>query len=130
MSNTLQIFMIIAEVIYFILIFCFLKRKTLSLKYTLLWLIAGLVMLFFTIFPLTMIRAVKFIVVESAMNGLFALCIFFIIIILMSLTSIASKQSERIRTLTQQIAILEKRVREIEELNEKADENSNMQEGA
>ncbi|HOO79522.1 MAG TPA: DUF2304 domain-containing protein [Lachnospiraceae bacterium] len=130
MSNTLQIFMIIAEVIYFILIFCFLKRKTLSLKYTLLWLIAGLVMLFFTIFPLTMIRAVKFIGVESAMNGLFALCIFFIIIILMSLTSIASKQSERIRTLTQQIAILEKRVREIEELNEKADENSNMQEGA
>ena len=49
------------------------------------------------------------------MNGLFALSVFFIIIILMSLTSIVSKQTEKIRTLTQENALLEERIRKLEE---------------
>ena len=39
----------------------------------------------------------------------------FVIAILMSITSIVSKQSEKIRSLTQTIAILEKKIREQEE---------------
>ena len=115
MSTTLQLFMICAEVLYFVLIFTFLKKKTLSLKYTFLWLFAGLVMVIFTIFPMLFVNLIKLCGVTSIMNGLFALCIFFIIIILMSLTSIVSKQTDRIRTLTQENAILEKRLRELEE---------------
>jgi hypothetical protein len=49
------------------------------------------------------------------MNGLFVLAIGFVMAILMSLTSIVSKQSERIRALVQVIAMLEKRIRELEE---------------
>ncbi len=115
MSTTLQLFMICAEVLYFVLIFTFLKKKTLSLKYTFLWLFAGIVMLIFTIFPMLFVNLIKLCGVTSIMNGLFAPCIFFIIIILMSLTSIVSKQTDRIRTLTQENAILEKRLRELEE---------------
>ena len=39
----------------------------------------------------------------------------FVIIILMSLTSIVSKQTEKIRKLTQQIAMYEWRIRKLEE---------------
>ena len=48
------------------------------------------------------------------MNGLFIFCIGFIIMILLSLTSIASRQNRKIRTLTQELAILDKRLRELE----------------
>ena len=42
--HTLQITLSIAVVCYFIIILYYLKRKMLELKYTLVWLAAGLVM--------------------------------------------------------------------------------------
>ena len=52
--------------------------------------------------------------IESNMNGLFVLTIGFVIMILMTLTAIVSRQANRIRVLIQSNAILEKRVREME----------------
>ena len=126
MSSNLRIFMLVAEIIYFVIIFSFLKKKTLQLKYTFLWLFAGVVMVFFTAFPGLFKSLVRLSGVKSAMNGLFAMCIFFIIIILMSLTSIVSKQSDKIRKLIQENAILEKRIRDIE--NNKDNENDSFAE--
>ena len=120
MDSTLQLFMIGAEVIYFLLIIVFLKKKTLSLKYTFFWLIAGVFMFVFTLCPDLLKVIMDIFNIQSMMNGLFAICIFFIIIILMSLTSICSKQSERIRSLVQENAILDKKVRD---LSDKINEN-------
>lgn len=53
------------------------------------------------------------------MNGLFIACIAFIIMILMSLTSIVSKQADKIKNLTQTIAKMEKRLREAEGKDDK-----------
>ena len=53
--------------------------------------------------------------IATPMNALFAIAIGFIIIILMSLTAIVSKQTERIKNLAQENAMLEKRLREQEE---------------
>lgn len=117
MSQTLFIVMIMAEILYFALIFLFIKKKTLSLKYTFMWIIGGIIMLIFTVFPESFIFLIKKSGVTSVMNGLFALCIFFVMIILMSLTSIVSKQADTIRKLTQENAILEKRISDIEKLN-------------
>ncbi len=85
MSNTLRYVILIGVFIYFYCIFYFLKKKALSLKYSLLWITTGIIM------------------------G----SIFMMMLILISLTSIVSKQTERIKNLTQYIAILEKNVREI-----------------
>lgn len=106
--------LIIGMFCYFILILFFLKRKSLLLKYALLWIFAGLVLCCMVFFPrlLTFIKGV--LGFEDNMNGLFVLIIGFIVIILMALTSIVSRQSIRIRILIQTNAILEKRVRELE----------------
>ena len=53
--------------------------------------------------------------IQDNMNGLFIFAIGFIIMILLSLTSIASRQNRKIRTLTQEMSILDKKVRELEE---------------
>ena len=49
----LRITLGIALIIYFGLILLFLKRKAIELKYTLLWLLAGLCMTILIIFPIS-----------------------------------------------------------------------------
>lgn len=115
LPTNLRITLIIAVCCYFILILLFLKRKALELKYTLLWLLAGVVMGLFVIFPRLLVYLTKFLGIESTMNGLYVLGIGFMLVILMALTSIVSKQTMKIRALIQENAMLEKRLREMEE---------------
>lgn len=111
---TLRVTLIVAVVCYFIVILYFLKQKALNLKYTLLWLVAGLVMGVLVAVPELLMLIIHIFGIQDNMNGLFIFAIGFIIMILLSLTSIASRQNRKIRTLTQELAILEKRVRDLE----------------
>lgn len=111
---TLRLTLIVAVICYFIVILYFLKQKALNLKYTLLWLVAGLVMGILVVVPELLVTIIHIFGIQDNMNGLFIFAIGFIIMILLSLTSIASRQNRKIRTLTQELAILEKRVRDLE----------------
>lgn len=119
--DRLRISLLLALACYFILILIFLKRKDISLKYTLLWIFSGAFMGVLVIWPELLRKIIDMIGIESNMNGLFIMLIAFIIAILMSLTAIVSKQSEKIKSLTQTIGMLEKRIRELEKT--KAEEN-------
>lgn len=114
MSTYLRAILGIVVVIYFLLILHFMKRKMLSLKYTLLWLLSGFAMGMLVLFPGLLDAFVKAVGIETPMYGLFVFAIFFILVIAMSLTAIVSKQTERIKNLAQDNAVLEKRVRELE----------------
>ena len=112
--HTLQVTLSIAVICYFIIILYYLKRKMLELRYTLIWLVVGLVMGIMIYFPELLVRFVRILGIESNMNGLYILCIAFIIMILMTLTSIVSRQQMKIRILIQELSMTEKRVRELE----------------
>lgn len=112
--STLRITLIAAVICYFILILYFLKQRALNLKYTLLWLLSGVVMGVLVIFPQLLTYIIRLVGIENNMNGLFIMCIAFMLMIMMALTSIASRQNVKIRKLVQEIGILEKRVRELE----------------
>ena len=64
--------------------------------------------------PELLVKIIRIFGIQDNMNGLFIFAIGFIIMILLSLTSIASRQNRKIRTLTQELAILDRRVRELE----------------
>lgn len=113
--STLRITLIIAIICYFIIILYLLKNRALNLKYTLLWLLAGAVMGVLILFPELLVRIVPLLGIEDNMNGLFIMCFAFILMILMALTSIVSKQNVKIRKLIQEIGFLEKRIRELED---------------
>ena len=113
--QTLRITLCIGVIIYFILILRYLKLKMLELKYTLIWLVAGLIMGVMVFFPELLTRFIRLLGIESNMNGLFILAIAFCIMVLMTLTSIASRTSMKMRTMIQEVAMLEKRIRELEE---------------
>ena len=110
----LRVTLIIVVISYFIVILYFLKQKALNLKYTLLWLVAGAVMGILVVVPELLTWIIHLFGIQDNMNGLFLFCIGFIILILLSLTSIASRQNRKLRTLTQELAILDKRVRDLE----------------
>ncbi len=111
---TLRVTLIVAVICYFVIILYFLKQKALNLKYTLLWLVAGLVMGTLVVVPELLVKIIHIFGIQENMNGLFIFAIGFMLMILLSLTSIASRQNRKIRTLTQELAILDKRVRELE----------------
>ena len=117
LSDKLRICLLIAVCCYFVLILLFLKRKAISLKYTLLWIAAGIVMATLVVCPDLLVFMITIIGIESNMNGLFIMAIAFLIAILMSITSIVSRQAEKIKSLTQTIGMLEKELREIKQEN-------------
>lgn len=123
--HTLQITLSIAVICYFILILYYLKRKMLELKYTLIWLMAGIIMGTMIFIPELLLLFVQLFGIESNMNGLYILCFAFVICILMTLTSIVSRQQIKIRILIQEISMMEKRIRELELIkkNEEIDSN-------
>ncbi len=113
-GDKLRIVLIIAVVVYFILILHWLKIKALNLKYSLLWLLSGLAMGILVIFPETLLKLSDLIGIQTPMYALLVCAIAFVIAILMSITSIVSRQNRKIRTLIQENALLEKRIRDLE----------------
>ena len=53
------------------------------------------------------------------MNTLYVICLGFIIMLLMMLTSIVSRQANKVKILIQEIAILKKEIRDLWEKTEK-----------
>ena len=100
----------VGVIIYFLLILFFLKKKALELKYTLLWMAAGCFMLLLVIFPALLPWIVDALGFESNMNGLFVIVLAFLIMLMVALTSIVSRQMRKINKLVQHQAILENEI--------------------
>lgn len=125
--STLRITLCIAVICYFVLILYYLKKRMLELKYTLIWLFAGSVMGIMIFFPELLVYFVRLLGIESNMNGLYVLCFAFTIAILMTLTSIVSRQTMKIKILIQELSMMEKRIRELEEQGNSKENMGNHQ---
>lgn len=115
MNEYLRIALLVGIAVYFVCIFFLLKKNSLNLKYTLLWIFLGVVFLLVVIFPVILQAPMRMIGVVEWTNGLFALLLLILMIIDMSVTAIVSKLNERMRKLVQKCAIYEERIRKLEE---------------
>ena len=114
MDYRVQVFFMIIVLVFLVFIVQLLKKNKINLKYTLLWLIASFVLLIITIFPSTMYWISNMLGVKTPINSALILGCMFIILILITITSIVSSLNKNLRKLTQEVALLEKRVRELE----------------
>mgnify|MGYP001415309322 CR=1 FL=1 len=112
----LQEVSLIGILIFFAAIFYLLKKKVLLLKYTLMWIFSGLIMALVVIFPGLLNKFSMLVSIKTPSNALFAALIFMILMILISLTSIISGLSATNIKLIQSVGLLEKRVRELENM--------------
>lgn len=115
MSDRLRLILMIIVVIYAVVAVRMIHRKKLSLNYSLLWLLLAALMLLAVIFPDLVYSFTDVVGVDLPLNMIFLFFSFFALVLLFYLTSIVSKDNEKNRTLTQKLALLEKRVRELEE---------------
>lgn len=115
LNTTLQIILIAGIVIYLLLLFYLIRRRRFILKYSLLWIAFGIVMLLLALCPGLLISLTSLMGIELASNALFFLLFAFLILIVLSLTAVCSGLSEKTKELIQQTAILEARIRVLEE---------------
>ncbi|MDS0525583.1 DUF2304 domain-containing protein [Clostridium sp. SHJSY1] len=117
MNSRIQILFIVVVFLFLIGIIHLLKKKKLDLKYTLLWIIATVVLLIVTIFPNIMYVISNLIGIETPINSALVLAGVFVIIILITITSIVSQLNRTVRVLVQEVALLEKRIRDLSNEN-------------
>lgn len=110
----LKLSLIFAIIVYFICIFCLLRSKRLELKYTLLWLFGGLCMLIAVVGSDIFMPLMNLFGIVEPVNGIFAIMIFLLILILISMTAVLSQLNNNLRSLTQKCALYEKRIRDLE----------------
>lgn len=115
METILRIALLLGSAAYFALILFLLKRKKLTVRYSLIWLLSGGVLVIFAIWPYTVLVLRDLLKMEMPVNVVFTLAIAFMLLVLLSLSVAVSSFSEKLRRLTQEHALLEKRVRQLEE---------------
>lgn len=114
-----QIIMLLAVMCYFVLLILLLRKKMLNLKYGLLWIFSGVLMLILAIFPGILNSFSRLVGIASPTNALFAVILFCVMIILISLTAIVSGLNNKVKKLAQTIALLENRLRAVEMAEER-----------
>ena len=116
MSLRLRIFLIISALIFIIGIANSIKKNDVNIKYSLIWLFSGVLIIIVTIIPNLLEILSNFLGFELVSNMIFLLAILVSLVLSYSFTVILSRHAKRIRLLTQEISILKA---EIEEKNKK-----------
>lgn len=111
----LQYLLIIGTVVLFGLIIRLIRRDKIEVKYAIIWLIFSLVMIVFSLFPQIVFILGDITRVINPVNFVFLTQIIFILLILLSVSAVISGFSKKIKRLAQANALLEKRVRRLEE---------------
>lgn len=78
------------------------------------WLLSGTIIFLIILFPEAFNTIMNKLGIINPSNGLFAICIFILLVMLLILTSVISKINMKIKVLGQNLGIAEKRIRELE----------------
>ena len=101
------------------------KKKKLSFKYTLVWLIFGVMTLICAIFPSIVTGLSQLLHIEEPTNALFLIYIFLLIVIAFYISTSFSKLYEKVTGLIQENALLSYKIEQLEkEKKEKENENN------
>lgn len=111
MSLRLQIIIGVLIVLALLVICNMVRKKKLDLKYALVWLLAGFLVLVFDIFPQLLGIITGLLGIGLPVNMLFFLGFVFSLLIIFVLTVSVSRLSEKVKRLTQEIALLEKDIK-------------------
>lgn len=117
-TTRIKVFIFIILIIALIGILRFIQKKELQLKYALIWIFVDLLMMIAVWVPGFLMAISNLLGVYSVTNMLFFLGIMFVLAIVFSLTVALSRASDRIRKLSQQVALNEyDRKKELESIN-------------
>lgn len=114
MTVYLRIILAIVVFAFIIVMLDLISKRTLSLKYSLLWLAVCMFLILLVAFPDLLSFVANILHIELPINALYLVSIFILMLISLSLTVIVSRQTIRIRNIAQSNALLEYRIRKLE----------------
>ena len=124
MTLQLQLYMLFGAVVLFIVIFLLLKKGKMAVKYSLFWLGLSVVLVVFAACPYVVFVLRDILDIEMPVNLVFLLMFCFVLVVLLSLSITCSQLAEKSRRLVQANALLEQRVRALEESLKKTREET------
>lgn len=123
-SFKFQIILIVGALFCFFALINLIRKYKLELRYSLLWMIVMLLILFLAVDPHLVGWVSQAMGVELPVNALFFLTIFGLILIVFSLTVTVSKLTTKIKELSQQLGIMQHNLNELKKDQDQANSNS------
>lgn len=114
MTVQFQAYMLLGALVLLVIIFVFLKKGLMTVKYSLLWLGLSIVLVIFAACPYVVFVLRDILDIEMPVNLVFLLMFCFVLVVLLSLSIAITQLADKCKRLTQENALLEKRVRELE----------------
>jgi hypothetical protein len=111
---TVTLFAALSSLVIFGVVIELIRTGRLRERYALLWLATATVILVFGLWHDGLNELAAALGIAYPPNALFVLAMAFILLLLLHYSTVISKLSDRTTTLTQRIAILEQRLRELE----------------
>lgn len=105
-DTKLQIFLILISIGITIYILNLVRKQKLELKYSLVWITIGFILVLISLFPQVASLISNFLGIGLSVNTVFLISILLLYIMVISLTVVISKVSMALKRLTQEIAIL------------------------
>ena len=122
MTLKLQIVIAAIDIIALLYIGNMVRKRRLELKYALVWFLVAVLLLIFDIFPRLLNGLTSLMGIALPINMLFFLGFGFILMIIFSQTIVISNLTRKDKRLTQEVALLNKRVDELMEAKEEKEE--------
>lgn len=117
-----RIGLILGAILFLFIILWMLKKKKLTVRYSIVWFFAAFVLVLFAVFPYIVLVLRDLLQVELVSNLVFLMVLAFVLFMLLSISCIVSVFSEKLKRLSQEAALLEQRVRDLEaRLNERSE---------
>lgn len=114
-SPTIRVILLLGTACYLAMILFLLKKRRMTVKYAIIWLISAAVLLVFALFPYVVLVLTDLLGMAVPSNTVFILAAAFMLMLLLSLSSAVSQFAQKITRLAQKNALLEERVRRLEE---------------
>ncbi len=109
-----QLFAALASVVLLGIVIELIRTRKLRERYALLWLATAGVILFFAAWRSGLHNLSDALGIAYPPNALFVLAMLFVLVLLLHFSTVISKLSDRTTTLTQRLALMEERLRELE----------------
>jgi len=106
LDRNLQIILFVTTLGFLIYIISMVRNKKLELCYILIWLFSGIGLLILTVLPGVLMVISRFLHIVDPVNTLFLVIIFFLILIIFSLTKELSNYYTKINVLIQEMGII------------------------
>ena len=117
MSLALNVMLVVTVLIFLFLIYKSIKKKLISVKYSIMWIVSGLLMLVSILTPNLLNSIANLIGFKVVSNMIFLVGFLILLFITFSLTVIVSIQKMEITTLVQELGILKSYIKEYEKKN-------------